>query len=67
MINNRRQSLKYVLSDWLSLNVGWFLFTMVRYSALPDHMLGDGGFMGHIATSPVLEGQIVFPFMMVAT
>lgn len=66
MINNRRQSLKYVLSDWLSLNVGWFLFTMVRYSALPDHMLGDGGFMGHIATSPVLEGQIVFPFMMVA-
>lgn len=66
MINNRQQSLKYVLSDWLSLNLGWFLFTMVRYSARPGLMIGDGGFVAHISTSPVLEGQVIFPIMMVA-
>lgn len=66
MINHRRQSLKYVLTDWLSLNLGWFLFTMVRYSSLPGHSVGDGGFVEHLTLEPVLQGQIIFPFMMVA-
>ena len=30
----RRQLLTYLLSDYLCLNIGWLVYTLIRYAAL---------------------------------
>lgn len=66
MIDNRRQSLTYALSDWLALNVGWMLFTAVRYLSLPRIAKSLPGFLDHLALQPVWCGQILFPIAIIA-
>lgn len=61
MINNRRQSLKYVVSDWLALNIGWLSFTVIRYLALPADLRATFSFALHLQLTPVWTGQLLFP------
>lgn len=64
-MNSRRQRLKYIVSDYLTTNVGWLTFNIVRYFSLPrigayatiDQWLFHG--------QMVLLGQLLIPLMMV--
>ena len=62
MTGEQRQRLRYVLGDFVSSNVAWFFFNLLRY-----HF---GFVKGHISLSSfltsenVVVGQIVFPLLM---
>jgi len=65
MINERRQRLTYIISDYVMTNIAWLLFNVVRYYLIvrvigqaPD-TLG-----GYLCMRPVVTGQIVFPLLM---
>jgi exopolysaccharide biosynthesis polyprenyl glycosylphosphotransferase len=66
MIKERSQRAKYLLSDFCALNIGWLLFTVIRYSVLPEYFTVHYSFKQHILSTPVLSGQILFPLMMIA-
>ena len=63
MTGEQRQRLRYVLGDFVSSNVAWFFFNLLRY-----HF---GFVKGHISLSSfltsdnVVVGQIVFPLLMI--
>lgn len=64
--NHRQQAWTYVLSDYLALNLGWLLFTLVRYSLLPSEFTEHYSFWSHLTSMPVAGGQFLFPLMMVS-
>lgn len=64
MISNIRQRINYIVGDFLSTNVAWLLFNVVRFVYIEDvHnqfvSLGD-----YLASRMVVAGQILFPLMM---
>lgn len=58
-----RQRMKYIISDYLTLNAGWLGFNIARYSSLPvgftDESLGEW-----LSGMPLIAGQIVVPVIM---
>lgn len=58
------QTLIYLLSDYVLLNVGWLLYTLVRYRVLPPEYTSSMSFGQHLLTMPVMAGQILIPLMM---
>lgn len=64
MLSATRQRFKYVLSDYLMLNLGWLLFTLVRYLVLPESYRAGYSFVDHLSSTPVWAGQIVIPLVM---
>lgn len=62
MTGENRQRLRYIIGDFLSSNLAWFLFNLVRYHY--------GFAKGHLSLSSfltshnVILGQIVFPLFM---
>lgn len=62
--HSRRQIANYVVADYLMLNVGWLLFTMIRYMALPAAAMGHYTLAMHLTSPPVYGGQIVIPLVM---
>lgn len=64
MIDIRRQRLKYIISDYLMLNIGWLIFTLLRYDALPHEFTHHYTLTSHLTSQPVVMGQIFLPFMM---
>lgn len=64
-MNSRRQRLKYIVSDYLTTNVGWLTFNIVRYFSLPRigayTTIDQWLFHGQV----VLLGQLLIPLMMV--
>ena len=62
MISSRRQTRRYVLGDFLASNVAWFLFNIVRFH-FPGIQAG-GSLKAYLLSSRVVEGQILFPLMM---
>ena len=62
MINGRRQTRRYVLGDYLASNVAWFLFNIVRFH-FPGIQAG-GSLKAYLLSSRVIEGQIIFPLLM---
>ena len=59
-----RQRLRYMISDYLALNVGWFLFTLLRYSFLAPLDRLHYSLSAHLTSAPVLGGQILIPLVM---
>ena len=66
MTHQRRQIIKYLVSDFLTLNVGWLLFTLVRYCFLPESTKAIVTPLQHILSGNVLLGQAVIPIVMMA-
>ncbi len=64
-INVRRQRAKYIISDYLCLNIGWLLCSIVRYYYHQPAFIHAIPLSRHLMTAPVIAGQIVFPLMMV--
>ncbi|MCC8119999.1 MAG: sugar transferase [Bacteroidales bacterium] len=54
----------YILADYLSANVAWFAFNIIRYYTLPYNygLMTLGGYM---SMTTVLLGQVFFPLMMI--
>ncbi len=65
MTREWRQRIKYLLSDYCLLNIGWLLFTVIRYSALPAEFTQSYSFTYHLLSTPVMLGQILLPIAMV--
>lgn len=60
-----RQRLKYIVSDYVTLNTGWLAFNIVRFYSLPDGFFGIrlGAWLCY---PPLVTGQILVPLIMVA-
>lgn len=62
MTGEQRQRLRYVLGDFVSSNVAWFLFNLVRYHL--GFVKGHLSLMSFLTSYNVVVGQIVFPLLM---
>ncbi len=62
MISSKRQIQRYVLGDFVTSNVAWFLFNIVRYH-FPGLVVGNT-LKSFLLDPRVIEGQIVFPLLM---
>lgn len=65
MISEAKQRHKYILFDYLGTNVGWFIFTCIRYWFCHDYIssLGFPYLSTYIADSNVIAGQILVPIV----
>lgn len=61
--SHRRQLLRYLFSDFIMLNIGWLLFTLVRYSYLPASFRVSVSAVSHVLSGNVLLGQAVIPVL----
>ena len=61
MISERAQRVKYVLGDYVTSNVAWFVFNCVRFHVTN---VGFPTLMSFLASKFVLLGQLVFPLFM---
>lgn len=64
MHSRKIQKWKFIISDYIALNVGWLIFTVIRYFSLPILVQNSYPLSAHLVSSPVLLGQILFPLMM---
>ena len=55
------QRMRYMLSDYVLLNLGWFTFNVVRYYSLPADWAGPIG--GFLLLPSVILGQCVLPLL----
>ncbi|MDR1631639.1 MAG: sugar transferase [Dysgonamonadaceae bacterium] len=59
-MKKKSQLFKYLLADYISANLAWFVFNIVRYYLVAQYEFSSlAGFMGYIH---VVKGQIVIPF-----
>lgn len=61
--NVKHQRCLYILSDFVTVNLGWLLFNVVRYHTIEDaytmfYTLGD-----MLTSTNIVLGQILFPLM----
>ena len=62
MLTTKKQQLVYVLSDYVALNLGWLIFSVARYFALPEVETEGYSLTSHLFSMQVVLGQIIFPF-----
>lgn len=66
MLSHRQQTLIYIVTDWIALNLGWLAFTLVRYSMLTAAYTARVNFWQHLISGPVVAGQLFFPLFILA-
>lgn len=64
MRGERRQLFRYLICDYLALNAGWMLFTLIRYLFLPTDMKTGMDFGAYVTMLPVAAGQVLVPVLM---
>ncbi len=64
MISEKRQRMKYIIGDYLSTNVAWLLFNVIRYYWIDSENLGFSSMAQFLSSKVVVVGQIAFPLMM---
>lgn len=62
MTGEQRQRLKYIIGDFLSSNVAWFLFNLLRYHN--GFVKGHVSLLSFLSSHNVILGQVVFPLFM---
>lgn len=63
MISEKRYRAAYVLTDYITANIAWFLFNVLRYNLLDTQQYFNG--LGSFLTSHyVVLGQLFFPLLM---
>ncbi|MDE6099211.1 MAG: sugar transferase [Muribaculaceae bacterium] len=62
MTDARRQRLIYLVSDYLTINIGWLCFNVLRYFSLPADF--QFGLLNWLGTMAPLLGQLIVPLMM---
>ncbi|MCD7710494.1 MAG: sugar transferase [Porphyromonadaceae bacterium] len=63
-MNSNRQIAKYVISDWIAVNVGWFLFNIFRFYIFPINRAIDS-LPTFLSYPKIIEGQIIFPLFFI--
>ena len=61
MMKRNKQVVKYILSDFLSAAVVWFLFNRLRYEEVAVYE-GAASFADYLAYAQVMKGQLFVPF-----
>lgn len=64
MMPQARQQIKYLLSDFITLNIGWLIFDVARFYTLPADLLPDS-LASFLLYPQLLTGQIVVPAGMI--
>lgn len=59
-MNKRRQTLKYIVSDFLTATVTWLLFNLLRYDEVAKYNFST--LNDYLLFYQVLKGQILIPF-----
>ena len=62
MTGERIQRLKYVFGDFLSSNVAWFVFNLLRYRM--GFVKGHVSLSSFLSSENVIIGQVFFPLVM---
>ena len=62
MTGERLQRMKYVIGDFVSSNVAWFVFNLVRYHL--GFVKGQLSLSSFLCSYNVIVGQLVFPLLM---
>lgn len=55
------QTIKYIVSDFLTASVVWFLFNLLRYKEIASYD-GYGSLQAFLTSGPVWKGQVMVPF-----
>lgn len=63
MISEKRQRCKYVFGDFLSTNIAWLLFNLIRYYWFENASTFQS-FTSFFTSPNVIAGQILFPVLM---
>lgn len=63
MISDKRQRCKYVVGDFLSTNVAWLMFNLIRYYWFENASMFQS-FVYFLTSKNVVVGQILFPLLM---
>lgn len=61
-----RQRLKYILSDYLTINVGWLVFNVIRYFSLPPGFDPRPLQQWLFSDFNIRLGQVFYPLLMLA-
>lgn len=64
MIGTKRQRLLYIAGDFLSTNVGYFMFNLCRYMFIDSVNAVYADFWAFEGSRMVMWGQILFPMLM---
>lgn len=64
-MKRNRQAAKYILSDFVSAAVAWFLFNWLRYEEMAVYE-GATSFANYLSYTPVIKGQLIIPFFWLA-
>ena len=62
MTGERKQRMKYVVGDYLSSNVAWFIFNILRFHL--GFVRGYVELQSFLLSGNVIVGQVVFPLLM---
>lgn len=65
MLTKKQQRFTYIAADYIALNIGWMIISIVRYYAIPELLRANYSLGTHLLSAPVILGQIVFPIMMI--
>lgn len=65
MIREIRQRIKYVIGDYISTNIAWLLFNIVRFYFLDKNAVEYGSLSTFLNSQQLLIGQIVIPLIMI--
>lgn len=65
MISETRQRALYVICDYISANVAWLLFNIVRYYFIYTNQVSYASLWAFLTSHQLVLGQIFFPLMMI--
>ncbi len=61
-MNKETQRIKYVITDWVSASLMWFVFNVVRFHEIAHHY-GFSNLSSYIFYHRLVEGQIIIPIL----
>lgn len=64
MISGTRQRINYIVGDFLSTNVAWFLFNIVRFHSIEEVSVQFDTLADYLGSRTVVAGQVLFPVLM---
>lgn len=66
MLKAKRQKVIYILSDYVAINIAYLIFSIIRYLSLPMEVKAFFPMEGHLLSTQVILGQVLFPLFMLA-
>jgi len=64
MKQTTKVKLLYIVSDYLTLNIGWLLFNIFRFFSLPVDTYPHASMLHWLSTAPLVIGHVLVPLFM---